>query len=187
MSLAAFGSWRAVRLARRFPLDLDQPYFRKLGASIGMAGDGTLRVLPYSFTVDEPRHKGLADIAVMLFGEQGRVMLRPSIAYGAEPDEILRDTDLRTDTTAVLFDLTATPEKENHGALLDYLVTASARAIIVLLDESRYLERMGDQPEARARLAERTALWRQFCAFHQTKASVVNLLAASLHELDLHA
>lgn len=174
--LAALGNWRAARWAQRFPLDLDQPYFRKLGGGFGIAAGGTLRVLPYSFTVDETRHKGLAQIAVTLFGEQGRLMLRPSIAYGAEPHLILRDVDLSVDTTAVLFNLSATPEQENHGALLDYLVASSPREVIALLDESAYLERMGEQADARARLAERTALWQQFCAFHQVKTEVVNLL-----------
>ncbi|MES2164768.1 MAG: DUF2868 domain-containing protein [Pseudomonadota bacterium] len=174
--LAALGNWRAARWAQRFPLDLEQPYFRKLGGGFGVVAGGTLRVLPYSFTVDEARHKSLAQIAVTLFGEQGRLMLRPAIAYGAEPQLILRDVDLSVDTTAVLFNLSATPEKENHGALLDYLVASSPREVIALLDESAYLDRMGEQADARARLAERTALWQQFCAFHQVKAEVVNLL-----------
>lgn len=174
--LAAAGNWRASRLAQHFPLDLDQPYFRQLSGSIGMAAAGTLRVLPYSFTVDEARHKNLVQLAVAMFGEQGRLMLRPSVAYGEEPQAVLADTDLGVDTTAALFNLSATPEKENHGAFLDYLVAASARDVIVLLDESAYLARMGEHADARARLAERTALWQQFCAFHQAKASVVNLL-----------
>jgi len=103
-----------------------------------------LRVLPYSFTVDEARHKGLGQLSIMLFGEQGRMMLRPSTSYGEEPQEVLRGTDLndpQVNITAVLFNLTATPEKENHGAFLDYLVQSSARGIAVLIDESSYLER----------------------------------------------
>ena len=119
--LAVVANLRAMQLAKKFPLDLDQPYFRKLNDSIGVSTGGLLRVLPYSFTVDEARHKGLGQIATMLFGEQGRVMLRPSTSYGEEPKEVLRDTDLndaQVNITAVLFNLTATPEKENHGAFL---------------------------------------------------------------------
>jgi hypothetical protein len=121
----------------------------------------------------------------MLFGEQGRMMLRPSTSYGEEPREVLRDVDLNDPNvtmTAVLFNLTATPEKENHGAFLDYLVKASPRGIAVLLDESAYLERMG--PDDQRGLAERTALWQHFCHFHQTTATVVNLLNPSIHPLD---
>jgi hypothetical protein len=176
--LAALGQWRAMLLARRFPLDLDQPYFRKLNDFMGMAKGGMLRVLPYSFTVDEERHRGLAQIAITLFGEQGRVMLRPSTSYGEDPQGGLRD-DADVSITAALFNLTATPEQENHGAFLDYLVKNSPRGVAVLLDESGYLERMGQE-----RLAERTALWQQFCSHHRTTATVVNLREPALHPLD---
>ncbi|MBY0557010.1 MAG: DUF2868 domain-containing protein [Burkholderiaceae bacterium] len=174
--LAGFGNWRANCWAQRFPLDLEHPYFRKLGGDFGIAAGGTLRVLPYSFTVDESRHKGLLQFVARLFGERGQLMLRPSIAYGAELQSSLSDVDLHADTTAVLFNLSATPEQENHGALLDYLVAASPREVIALLDESAYLERMGTQPESRTRRDERIALWQQFCAFHQVKTELVNLL-----------
>lgn len=185
--LAVISNLRAIQLAKKFPLDLDQPYFRKLNDSIGVSTGGLLRVLPYSFTVDEARHKGLGQIATMLFGEQGRVMLRPSTSYGEEPKEVLRDTDLndaQVNLTAVLFNLTATPEKENHGAFLTYLAQSSTRGIAVLIDESSYLEHVGVVQENDPRRAERVALWQQFCQFHQTTATVVNLLNPALHPLD---
>ena len=185
LALALVANWRAARLSRRFPLDIDQPYFRKLNETIGAGTGGMLRVLPFSFTVDEARHRGLGQLAVMLFGEQGRMMLRPSTSYGEEPREVMRDVDLNDPNvtmTAVLFNLTATPEKENHGAFLDYLVKAAPRGIAVLLDESSFVERMG-QADRRG-LAERTALWQEFCHFHQTTATVVNLLDPSIHPLD---
>jgi hypothetical protein len=176
--LALAGQWRARALARRFPLDLDQPYFRKLNDFMGMAKGGTLRVLPYSFTVDEERHRGLEQIALMLFGEQGRVMLRPSTSYGEGPQGGVRD-DADVAITAALFNLTATPEQENHGAFLDYLVKNSPRGVAVLLDESAYLERIGQD-----RLAERTDLWRQFCRHHRATATVVNLRDPAARPLD---
>jgi hypothetical protein len=185
--LALLYNWRASRLATRFPLDLDHPYFRRLNETIGVASGGMLRVLPYSFTVDEARHQGLVQLAVMAFGEQGRMMLRPSSAYGDEPQAVLREVDLTdpaVNITAVLFNVTATPEKENHGAFLDYLVKSSPRGIAVLLDESSYAERMGDHPDDRVRLTERLALWQQFCHFHHAKATVVNLLNPSAYPLE---
>ena len=185
--LALLYHLRAARLASHFPLALDHLYFRRLNETIGVASGGLLRVLPYSFTVDEARHQGLVQVAVMAFGEQGRMMLRPSSPYGEEPRAVLREVDLndpQVNITAVLFNVTATPEKENHGAFLDYLVQASPRGIAVLLDESGYTERMGDDADGRARLAERIALWQQFCQFHHTRATVVNLLHPSAHPLD---
>ena len=75
-------------------------------------------------------------------------------------------------------------EKENHGAFLDYLVQSSTRGIAVLIDESSYLEHAGEQVDNAARKAERVALWQQFCQFHKTTATLVNLLNPALHPLD---
>ncbi|ALK95666.1 hypothetical protein AB595_20500 [Massilia sp. WF1] len=179
--LSLFAGWRAARLARRFPLDLQQPYYLKLADHIG-AGPGpvTLRVLPYSFTLDERRDRGLSEIAASMFGEQTRVMLRPALPYGEDPKFVLQD--LRPETgetrtvTAVLFNLAATPEQENHGALLSAIARQLPGGVTVLADESSLTERAMQQEGADARLAERIALWRQFCTYHQLPVTVVNLL-----------
>jgi hypothetical protein len=178
--LALFAGWRAARLARRFPIDLQQAYYRTLAGHIG-AGPApvTLRVLPYSFTLDERRDRGLSEIAVAMFGEQTRVMLRPSLPYGEDPEAVLQD--LRPDAgnatvTAVLFNLAATPEQENHGALLSAIARQLPGGVSVLLDESALTERGAGQPGFDARVAERVALWRQFCTYHGLLVTVVNLL-----------
>ncbi|MBC7685475.1 MAG: DUF2868 domain-containing protein [Bdellovibrionales bacterium] len=184
--LAGFAHWQARRLRNDFPLDLEQPYFRKLGDQIGVAAPAVLRVLPYSFTVDEARDRGLAQIAAMLFGEQARVMLRPASAYGDEPEAALGergpDDENGVTCTAVLFNLAATPEKENHGAFLDHLVRSSKRGIAVLIDESSLIGRSDA-----TRIAERVALWQQFCNFHRAPATIVNLLDPQQRPLDQNA
>ncbi|HBF51541.1 MAG TPA: DUF2868 domain-containing protein [Massilia sp.] len=192
--LAGFAGLRAGRLARRFPLDLEHPYFRKLADSIGAGTAAVLRVLPYSFTLDEARDRGLWTVAAMALGAQARVLLRPTVPYGEEPKEALQAAlqDARFDeagvtVTAALFNLAATPEKENHGAFLDYLGRNSKRGVAVLLDESGMLERAAGQAGAEARIAERIALWRQFCSFHGTAATVVNLLQPERHPIELGA
>ena len=186
LALAGVAHWRARRLAANFPLDLGEPYFRKLGDVMGnvmgAGGPAVLRVLPYSFTVDEARDRGLAQVAAMLLGEHARVMLRPPSAYGDEPQEALTDVgidDPAVTYTAVLFNLAATPEKENHGVFLDHLVRMSKRGVAVLIDESSLLERSDP-----ARVAERIGLWHQFCGFHKAPATIVNLLNPSLRPLD---
>jgi hypothetical protein len=147
---------------------------------------GVLRVLPYSFTLDEARDKGLATVAAMLLGEQARLMLRPSSAYGDEPGDALGDTPLddpAVSLTAVLFNLAATPEKENHGAFIEHLVRASPRGIAVLIDESSLAERLGAQA-GKHRIDERIALWQQFCAHHRATATIVNLLDPQARPLE---
>jgi hypothetical protein len=188
--LAAVAGWRARRLSRKFPIDLEQPYFRKLANRIGAAGPAELRVLPYSFTVDEARHRGLAAVAAMALGEQAQLMLRPACPYGEDPKELLQDValdDQGVALSAVLFNLAATPERENHGAFLDYLVRHAARGIAVLVDESGLVERAAGQPGSESRIEERRVLWRQFCGHHRTTATFVNLLQPDKYPLDTGA
>lgn len=188
--LSLFAGWRASRLARRFPLDLQQPYYAKLADHIG-AGRGpvTLRVLPYSFTLDERRDRGLSAIAAAMFGEQTRVMLRPSLPYGEDPkavlQELLPDAGDAT-VTAVLFSLAATPEQENHGALLAAIARQLPGGVSALVDESALTERAMSQDGVDARLAERTALWRQFCTYHQVPVTIVNLLQPEKYAAGSH-
>jgi len=188
--LATIAGVKAGRLKRNFPIDLDQPYYRKLADSVGAGTPAVLRVIPYSYTLDEPRDRGLWAIAASALGGQARVQLRPAVAYGVDLKEALRKTALDEagiTVTTVLFSLAATPEKENHGALLDYLVKRVPRGVAVLLDESPLVERSGDQAGAATRVTERAALWRQFCSFHGASAHVVNLLQPDKHALELGA
>jgi hypothetical protein len=178
MLMAAVAHLRAMRLERRFPIELDQPYFRQFAEQAGTAEPGTLRVLPYSFTVDEGRDKGLAALAVQMLGERSRVILRPSCGYGEDPAAALHGVDLAdpsVTSTAILFGIAATPEREAHGAYIDYVARAKVRSLKVLLDESGYLERTGSQPGNEQRMAERVHLWRQFCDYHGVPATLVNL------------
>ncbi len=182
LALAGFAHWKARRMVRAFPLELEQPYFRKLGDQAGANAPAVLRVLPYSFTVDEARDRGLSLVAAMLLGEQARVMLRPPSGYGEEPQELLREVNLDdpdVSYTAVLFNLTATPEKENHGVFLDHLVRSSKRGIAVLVDESSFIVRSDE-----TRLVQRIALWQEFCNFHRAPATIVNLLNPIQRPLD---
>ncbi|WP_296944093.1 DUF2868 domain-containing protein [uncultured Massilia sp.] len=186
--LAIVAGLRARRIAHTFPLDLGQPYFRLLADRIGVSGPAVLRVIPYSFTVDEARHKGLAAVAAQVLGDQAQLMLRPSSPYGEEAKEALRDArldDQDVAVTAVLFNLSATPERENHGAFLDYLLRNTPRGIAVLVDESSLVERGAGQAGFDARVEERIALWREFCRYHQVAATVVDLLQPDKHPLAL--
>lgn len=167
--LASFAALRASWLARRFPLDVTQPYFRQLSDVAG-GEPGVLRVLPYSFTLDEARAKGLEAVAVNLLGERARVRLAPTVAYGSDAAVVADDGPATL--TAVLFNLAATPEKENHGAFLAAVARAGG-ALTALLDDSAFRARTADTQRVR----ERIELWREFCIFHGAEPTVVDLLA----------
>ena len=189
-ALAFLCHWRQNKLQYNFPLDLGLPYFRKLTARIGPAAPAVLRVLPYSFTIDETRDAGLADVARALLGEQARVMLRPVTAYG----ESIKDAatgkaasdpaNFTVAQTALLFNLSATPEMESHGAFIDQMARGNAAGLLVFIDESAYLERLGNQGGAAARLRERIDLWQQFCEQHKMQARIVNLLDPQARPVD---
>lgn len=186
MALAARRSEK--KLAANFPLDLRQPYFRQLTGNIGVATATVLRVFPYSFTVDERRDRGLATVAQMLLGESARVMLRPLTAYGQElRDEPLIDAAGALDIahTVALFNLSATPEKENQGAFIDHFTSMKIPDFSVMIDESGYRERLGGQAGMEVRMRERIALWRQFCELHQVLLNVVNLVQPASRAEDI--
>jgi hypothetical protein len=186
-ALALFSRWKEKKLRRGFPLDLGQPYFRKLTARIGPVLPAVLRVLPYSFTLDEARDAGLAAVARALLGEQARVMLRPVTAYGEDQDAAPAGkpaSDPGVAQTALLFNLSATPELESHGAFIDQMTRGHAAGLLVFVDESGYLERLGIQGGAAARLRERIGLWQQFCEQHKVEARIVNLLKPQARPAD---
>lgn len=185
MVLALLAHVRARALRSNIPINLGEPYFRRLDEQAGMSVPALLRVLPYSFTVDEVRQKGLGELAHKLYGEQARVLLRPATGYGEEPVVALKEADLEDPSvtcTVVLFNLAATPEKENHGVFLDYLVRHAKHGVTVMIDESTLLERSDNM-----RLIERISLWLRFCEFHGAPATVVNLIDPERYEPDQRA
>ena len=179
LALAGLAHWQARRLQKNFPISLEQPYFRQFTNQFG--GDGSLlQVLPYSFALDATRQQALLQVAGMLLGKRTQVTVETSADYSAET--VASISVPRSDNvtiTAILFNLAATPETENHGAFIARALqqTRSAgRQVLVLLDESGYTARLGNQAGAAARIAERIALWQGFLQQYQVQATVVDLL-----------
>jgi hypothetical protein len=115
-------------------------------------------------------------------------MLRPVTAYGDNLDAapsgtIPRDPSMAQ--TALLFNLSATPELESHGAFIDQMTRSNRSGLLVFVDESGYLERLGSQGGAEVRVRERIALWRRFCEQHKVQARVVNLLSPQARPVDV--
>ena len=188
--LAGLAHWRARGLQKDFPLSLAQPYFSQLISQLGGAG-GVMQILPYSFTLDAARNQALTQIAGMLLGERARVIVAASAEYGSEAASVGEAPPPPGDDfaiTAVLFNLTATPETQNHGAFLDCELRqtrAVGRQLLVLLDESGYRVRLGEQAGGEARVTERVALWQSFCKQYELQATVVDLLAPQRRRLEL--
>lgn len=188
--LAGLAGWRERRLTSNFPLSLDEPYFRRLTAPFAR-GPARMRVMPYSYTVDEVSEAGLRRIALALLGDRAEIALRPSVAYGAESAAVdgLDLSDARIAANVALFSLAATPETENHGAFLDVLKAVlqpetGARPLLVVIDESGYRRRLGAQSGVSERLDERRSAWMTFCAARGLAATCTDLTNPDLAQVE---
>jgi len=181
-ALALLAGGRAGRLARRFPLDLAQPYFRRLLGALDDRRD-VLRVIPFSLTLGPRQRDGLERIAHHLWGERSTIRLESPVRYddgigsagiAAEPvpaGSRGHGVAAAADGTAVtltlaLCSLAATPERENHGRFLDDL-RAGAGSPLLLVDTGGYTRRLGSMAGAANRLDERCAAWRAFAESHR--------------------
>lgn len=176
LALAAIAALQARRRAQRVVIDLSEPYFRRLLGGLSMV-PARLRVLPYSYTPDEAVVDGVRAVARQILGDDTELALRPTIAYGDEEHAGagLQTNDGQVAVTLVLVSLAATPEHENHGALLTQLTTVLGRPPALLVDESAYRRRLGAGSDAR--LAERRDAWRAFGQAHGSAMASVDLTA----------
>jgi hypothetical protein len=103
----------------------------------------------------------------------------PSVAYGEDEIPPLPASPLAA--VVVLFNLSATPERENHGAFIAALAARVAAAVplIAIVDTTEFERRFGDQP---ARIAERRGAWEQALAAQGIAPLFVRLAEPDLPE-----
>lgn len=164
--LAGAAGLTSARLRRRLSVDQGDPYVRRLlRAASGRSA--SVRVIPYSFSVSSERAESLSALLRSALGESAAIELQETIAYGAEDEWLAASASLNNeDYLAVLFNLSSTPEAENHGELLVQLgrrVASSATGthLVALVDESSYRKRLATQAGGEARLAERRRAWQR--------------------------
>jgi hypothetical protein len=164
--LAIAGAWRGHRLARRIPIDLDDPYYVRMLAAWRGARTA-VRLVPYSF---EPGASSVDLLKTALhdfFGARADIRVADALAYGDEASAALVALDGARHAGAgdpdgaclvVLFNLAQSPEYEVHGDLLAQLKTrlaARGDRLLVLIDGSAYRQRVGNA----GRLEERRRAW----------------------------
>ena len=184
--LAAWALWRARAGSRDVPLSQDSAYFQALLRQHSSA-TGTPRtarwpvsVLSYSFALQPAQSAALPaalasalgdgawpaePIALPMGAEDALARYLPAEAPGSASGAGLHRQPL-ADTVAVLFALSATPERETHAALLHALAAALPKrcTLRVLVDASGLRQRLGSVPEAAERLAQRRAAWARLLA-----------------------
>ena len=153
--LAAIAWMQAQTLSRRFPLQLDAPYFQRM-LRAWRAGTAQVFAVPYSF--DVPAQAAAALKAVLSRAFESPVVLEWSAAvrYG---DDAPPSPGASPAVVVVVFSLAATPEAENHGAIIGRLATRSPGIpLLAIIDSSEFVARFREVPQ---RVAEREAAWRQ--------------------------
>ncbi|MEO8486602.1 MAG: DUF2868 domain-containing protein [Betaproteobacteria bacterium] len=173
----AFERYRATHL----PLGFDEPYFQRLLRGY-RGGPARVRVIPYSTTPAASSMAGLEAIVARSFGGSAALFVASPVAYGAEV-ELPHDATLAATTLVVLFNATATPERETHGAFLAALAArrAEVETLFALVDESAWNARFGSAP---SRPAERRAAWQQLCDDARVPAVFVDLAGPDLAAAD---
>jgi hypothetical protein len=182
MALVATISIRRLSLRAPVPSDLAGYYRTVLGTS-GPGERSLTVVVPYAY---EPKPNTLARLRTLLATEHAEhlsVEVQPLVRYG---DEEVFLASLRAregappDTLVLLTSLAATPEDENHGALIaevrDWLAAASPRGqLLVVVDEGPYARRMSTPGGTPSRVDERRSAWREFISARGVKACLANL------------
>jgi hypothetical protein len=183
--LLAGWSWRRARQlanALSLPDDADLQRLLQTGAA-GPTGGRPVAVLPYSYRLDAAHQAAVAPALSDWLGPGLRCDLQPSLALGAEdqlpqwlPATLARLPVVPAATApaggraapppllVLLFALTATPERESHGAVVQALVQALGSLpaprpqLRVAVDTSGYRQRLVGH-DGNERLAQRRAAW----------------------------
>jgi len=166
------------RRARAFPMPLGHAYYQRL-LHAWREGAARVAVLPYSFDVRAASREGLAKLLARAFDAGVDVAWHPSTRYGDDAPPALAPAPLAG--VVAVFNLAATPERENHGAFVDALRAAALphAPLIAIVDTSEFTARFTDQPR---RIAEREAAWRQMLEPLGVAPLFVRLVEPDLHE-----
>ncbi len=184
--LAALATGVIVRTSRHLAPPANLPaYFRLAFARTDGLARATVLIVPYAYDPMPQSAERLRALLPELLGGELVVEQEAATPYGEE-DALLAQLEVRggagADLLVLLFSLAATPEDENHGALIagarDLLARHRPRAeLVVIVDEAPYAARVAGEGGARERLAERRALWEAFGRAHGAEVRPVSLAA----------
>ncbi len=169
--LALLATLAIARWSARSPLPPELAgYFRRAFGAAGAIERGIATVVPYAY---DPGAESLARLRTLLPAELGEHLatdVQVPVRYGEEDAFVasLRGSEGGlADVVVLLVSLAATPEDENHGAMIagvrDCLAAARpGTQLLVLVDEGPYAARMNAAGGAASRVDERRKAWREF-------------------------
>lgn len=158
-------AWARLAASPRPPGDL-RPWLDRIRKTFAGAAD-LADVVPYAFEPDPRCRETVRHVVRELWGGNVVVRFQPAVSYGAEEDWARRlEAEEAARYTVVLSSLSATPERETAGFLVERLQArvAGARhldgpALLVLLDGAAFEEKLGALPEFAQRFDSRRRNW----------------------------
>ena len=160
--LLGFVAWGIERHRRaRVDVALADAYHQRVLRGF-RGGPVRVKVIPYSYRVPPAALTGIQSIVRRAFGGSASLVVTTPVDYGGE--DTLTPASLPDDSgpAIALFNLSATPEREAHGAFIERLRTAGAgQPVLVMVDESSFAVR--SEVDA-TRLDERRNVWRALLA-----------------------
>jgi hypothetical protein len=171
------GLWRVSRRPE-MPASVVK-YARSLLSGSGVVAPQEVSVAPYAYQPPEESISGLQKL--MEAAADGRIEIEPRepLRYGEEgelAEWLSRDDPRNANLHVILFTLAATPEAENHGAVITAFRDWAQRVpVLVVVDESEYAARIAGDSSLQARLDERRDLWLGFVRRFGVGACVANL------------
>lgn len=167
----------AARLTSSFPLPLEEDrYFRRLLAR--RSGEpAQVRVIPYGYTPDQQVKAALAEVLTEAFEGPVKTQFEETVPYGEEDTYAPDAAATVPDWIVVLFNMTATPEAENHGVFVKRVQESMGRAphVLAVVNESSYRERLAGQPDMESRLTERRAGWESVMREHGVPVIAIDI------------
>ncbi len=179
--LAILAAARVAHLRRHMPAPGAEDFYVRRLLRSARGGSAMVRIVPYSYRADAAAQRRLQAGLVRALGEGTQTSFDPPIPYGGEDEWLDRARfDREIDHLILLFNLSATPEAENHGALAAGIQRRlreekSGARLTALLDETSYRERLGTEAQADHRLKTRRAEWERVLAAEQLHALAVDL------------
>jgi hypothetical protein len=157
------------------------PYARRtLSASDAALPAQAARLTCFAYQPGATSERGVQRVLRAALGPDTRIEFAPAIAYGNEESLAAQAMDPARDLEVLLFSLAATPEVENHGAILQQARDRWSRSkvgsrLLVLVDEAPYLARLGGDASLMARIDQRREAWRDFVRTHGFEACTLDL------------
>jgi len=176
--LAAGAALGERHRAARLPIPLTDPYCQRLLRGFH-GGAVRIRVIPYSYAAPPAALAGLEAIVARAFGGGAVLRVESPVDYGGGDAPAAPAGADGTGPIIVLFNLTATPEREVHGAFVAAIRARQdpAQPLLAIVDESAFRARW---PGDDRRLAQRRGIWSELLTAQRVAPIFVDLAAPDL-------